>query len=85
MRALFHYDPHEDRAIPCQEAGLPFQCRQVLEVVSQDDPTWWQAKRLGDTNLRAGLIPSKQFQERRLSYWRATGTLPSPPSLRKPP
>ncbi|EGW08163.1 MAGUK p55 subfamily member 3 [Cricetulus griseus] len=63
MRALFHYDPREDRAIPCQEAGLPFQRRQVLEVVSQDDPTWWQAKRVGDTNLRAGLIPSKQFQE----------------------
>ncbi|KAB0405533.1 hypothetical protein E2I00_002686 [Balaenoptera physalus] len=64
MRALFHYNPREDRAIPCQEAGLPFQRRQVLEVVSQDDPTWWQAKRMGDTNLRAGLIPSKQFQER---------------------
>ena len=64
MRALFHYNPREDRAIPCQEAGLPFQRRQVLEVVSQDDPTWWQAKRVGDTNLRAGLIPSKQFQER---------------------
>ncbi|XP_012887396.1 PREDICTED: MAGUK p55 subfamily member 3 [Dipodomys ordii] len=64
MRALFYYDPREDRAIPCQEAGLPFQRRQVLEVVSQDDPTWWQAKRVGDTNLRAGLIPSKQFQER---------------------
>ncbi|XP_005394567.1 PREDICTED: MAGUK p55 subfamily member 3 [Chinchilla lanigera] len=85
MRALFHYDPREDRAIPCQEAGLPFQRRQVLEVVSQDDPTWWQAKRVGDANLRAGLIPSKQFQERRLSYWRAVGALPSPPSLRKPP
>ncbi|MBZ3887391.1 MAGUK p55 subfamily member 3 [Sciurus carolinensis] len=85
MRALFHYDPREDRAIPCQEAGLPFQRRQVLEVVSQDDPTWWQAKRVGDTNLRAGLIPSKQFQERRLSYRRATGTLPSPQSLKKPP
>nr|XP_045014693.1 MAGUK p55 subfamily member 3 isoform X1 [Jaculus jaculus] len=84
MRALFHYDPREDRAIPCQEAGLPFQRRQVLEVVSQDDPTWWQAKRVGDTNLRAGLIPSKQFQERRLSYRRATGTLPSPQSLKKP-
>lgn len=64
MRALFHYNPREDRAIPCQEAGLPFQRRQILEVVSQDDPTWWQAKRVGDTNLRAGLIPSKQFQER---------------------
>uniref|UniRef100_A0A8P0SJ39 MAGUK p55 scaffold protein 3 n=2 Tax=Canis lupus familiaris TaxID=9615 RepID=A0A8P0SJ39_CANLF len=85
MRALFHYNPREDRAIPCQEAGLPFQRRQVLEVVSQDDPTWWQAKRVGDTNLRAGLIPSKQFQERRLSYRRATGTLPSPQNLRKPP
>ncbi|OWK54815.1 MAGUK p55 subfamily member 3 [Lonchura striata] len=64
MRALFCYNPKEDRAIPCQEAGLPFKCRHVLEVVSQDDPTWWQAKRVGDTNLRAGLIPSKQFQER---------------------
>ncbi|XP_073901602.1 MAGUK p55 subfamily member 3 isoform X2 [Castor canadensis] len=85
MRALFHYDPREDRAIPCQEAGLPFQRRQILEVVSQDDPTWWQAKRVGDTNLRAGLIPSKQFQERRLSYRRATGTLLSPQSFKKPP
>ncbi|XP_021498447.1 MAGUK p55 subfamily member 3 [Meriones unguiculatus] len=85
MRALFHYDPREDRAIPCQEAGLPFQRRQVLEVVSQGDPTWWQAKRVGDTNLRAGLIPSKQFQERRLSYRRNTGTLPSPQNSRKPP
>ncbi|XP_060059402.1 MAGUK p55 subfamily member 3 isoform X3 [Erinaceus europaeus] len=84
MRALFHYNPREDRAIPCQEAGLPFQRRQVLEVVSQDDPTWWQAKRVGDTNLRAGLIPSKQFQERRLIYRRATGTLLSPQSLKKP-
>ncbi|NP_001390668.1 MAGUK p55 subfamily member 3 isoform 2 [Mus musculus] len=82
MRALFHYDPREDRAIPCQEAGLPFQRRQVLEVVSQDDPTWWQAKRVGDTNLRAGLIPSKQFQE---SYRRTTGTLPSPQNFKKPP
>ncbi|CAO2645497.1 MAGUK p55 subfamily member 3 [Lemmus lemmus] len=77
MRALFHYDPREDRAIPCQEAGLPFQRRQVLEVVSQDDPTWWQAKRVGDTNLRAGLIPSKQFQERRslLENLRTNATL----------
>lgn len=67
MRALFCYNPKEDRAIPCQEAGLPFKRRHILEVVSQDDPTWWQAKRVGDTNLRAGLIPSKQFQERFVS------------------
>uniref|UniRef100_A0A5F8GDA4 MAGUK p55 subfamily member 3 n=1 Tax=Monodelphis domestica TaxID=13616 RepID=A0A5F8GDA4_MONDO len=84
MRALFHYNPKEDKAIPCQEAGLPFQRRHILEVVSQDDPTWWQAKRVGDTNLRAGLIPSKQFQERRLTYRRAMGTLQSPRSTKKP-
>ncbi|XP_068023095.1 MAGUK p55 subfamily member 3 isoform X5 [Melanerpes formicivorus] len=74
----------EDRAIPCQEAGLPFKRRHVLEVVSQDDPTWWQAKRVGDTNLRAGLIPSKQFQERRLTYRRTVGTLPQPRTVTKP-
>uniref|UniRef100_A0A8C0EJR0 Membrane palmitoylated protein 3 n=1 Tax=Bubo bubo TaxID=30461 RepID=A0A8C0EJR0_BUBBB len=84
MRALFCYNPKEDRAIPCQEAGLPFKRRHVLEVVSQDDPTWWQAKRVGDTNLRAGLIPSKQFQERRLTYRRTIGTLQNPRTMKKP-
>ncbi|MGH0154945.1 UNVERIFIED_CONTAM: hypothetical protein FKN15_028298 [Acipenser sinensis] len=64
MRALFDYIPAEDKATPCQEAGLPFKKGDILQVVSQDDPTWWQAKRVGDSNLRAGLIPSKQFQER---------------------
>nr|XP_056719351.1 MAGUK p55 subfamily member 3 [Euleptes europaea] len=84
MRALFSYNPKEDKAIPCQEAGLPFQRRHILEVVSQDDPTWWQAKRVGDTNLRAGLIPSKQFQERRLMYRRTIGMLHNTRSLTKP-
>uniref|UniRef100_A0A669ES22 MAGUK p55 scaffold protein 3 n=1 Tax=Oreochromis niloticus TaxID=8128 RepID=A0A669ES22_ORENI len=64
MRALFDYIPLEDKATPCQEAGLPFKRGDILQVVTQDDPTWWQAKRVGDSNLRAGLIPSKQFQER---------------------
>uniref|UniRef100_A0A7N8XZ48 MAGUK p55 scaffold protein 3a n=1 Tax=Mastacembelus armatus TaxID=205130 RepID=A0A7N8XZ48_9TELE len=64
MRALFDYVPLEDKATPCQEAGLPFKRGDILQVVTQDDPTWWQAKRVGDSNLRAGLIPSKHFQER---------------------
>lgn len=64
LRALFDYSPFEDKAIPCQEAGLPFLQGDILQVVSQDDPTWWQAKRMGDSNLRAGLIPSKHFQQR---------------------
>uniref|UniRef100_A0A8C9U2S9 MAGUK p55 scaffold protein 3 n=1 Tax=Scleropages formosus TaxID=113540 RepID=A0A8C9U2S9_SCLFO len=59
MRALFDYVPSEDKATPCQEAGLPFKRGDILQVVSQDDPTWWQAKRVGDSNLRAGLMPSK--------------------------
>uniref|UniRef100_A0A4W5N5J9 MAGUK p55 scaffold protein 3 n=1 Tax=Hucho hucho TaxID=62062 RepID=A0A4W5N5J9_9TELE len=63
MRALFDYIPADDKATPCQEAGLPFKRGDILQVVTQDDPTWWQAKRVGDSNLRAGLIPSKLFQE----------------------
>uniref|UniRef100_A0A3Q3LL65 MAGUK p55 scaffold protein 3a n=1 Tax=Labrus bergylta TaxID=56723 RepID=A0A3Q3LL65_9LABR len=64
MRALFDYIPLEDKATPCQEAGLPFKRGDILQVVTQDDHTWWQAKRVGDSNLRAGLVPSKLFQER---------------------
>uniref|UniRef100_A0A8C4HA49 MAGUK p55 scaffold protein 3a n=1 Tax=Dicentrarchus labrax TaxID=13489 RepID=A0A8C4HA49_DICLA len=63
VRALFDYIPLEDKATPCQEAGLPFKRGDILQIVTQDDPTWWQAKRVGDSNLRAGLVPSKQFQE----------------------
>ncbi|XP_041858067.1 MAGUK p55 subfamily member 3 isoform X2 [Melanotaenia boesemani] len=84
MRALFDYIPVEDKATPCQEAGLPFKRGDILQVVTQDDPTWWQAKRMGDSNLRAGLIPSKQFQERRLAYRMKMGTLPNPKSPKKP-
>uniref|UniRef100_A0A8C2ZFW3 MAGUK p55 scaffold protein 3 n=1 Tax=Cyclopterus lumpus TaxID=8103 RepID=A0A8C2ZFW3_CYCLU len=52
MRALFEYIPLEDKATPCQEAGLPFKRGDILQVVTQDDHTWWQAKRVGDSNLR---------------------------------
>ncbi|KAM6957596.1 MAGUK p55 subfamily member 3 isoform 2-T2 [Aplochiton taeniatus] len=84
MRALFDYAPAEDKATPCQEAGLPFKRGDILQVVTQDDPTWWQAKRIGDSNLRAGLIPSKHFQERRLAYRIKMGTLPNPKSPKQP-
>ncbi|XP_024288811.1 MAGUK p55 subfamily member 3 isoform X3 [Oncorhynchus tshawytscha] len=84
MRALFDYIPADDKATPCQEAGLPFKRGDILQVVTQDDPTWWQAKRVGDSNLRAGLIPSKLFQERRLAYRIKMGTLPNPKSPKNP-
>uniref|UniRef100_A0A7N6FK83 Membrane protein, palmitoylated 3b (MAGUK p55 subfamily member 3) n=1 Tax=Anabas testudineus TaxID=64144 RepID=A0A7N6FK83_ANATE len=75
LRALFDYTPFEDKATPCQEAGLPFKRGDILQVVSQEDATWWQAKRVGDCNLRAALIPSTQFQERM-----KMGSLPTPTS-----
>lgn len=70
IKALFDYDPKEDKAIPCKEAGLSFRKGDILQIMSQDDATWWQAKHEGDTNPRAGLIPSKHFQERRLALRR---------------
>ncbi|XP_077357958.1 MAGUK p55 subfamily member 3-like [Festucalex cinctus] len=77
LRALFDYVPFDDRATPCQEAGLPFKRGDILQVVSQEDSTWWQAKRVGDGNLRAALIPSMHFQERRLRYRLKTGSFPA--------
>lgn len=77
MKALFDYCPMEDKAIPCKEAGLAFKKGAILHIVSQDDATWWQAKYEGEAHPRAGLIPSKQFQERRFALRQPVATLPS--------
>ncbi|KAL7633063.1 UNVERIFIED_CONTAM: hypothetical protein RMT77_016639 [Armadillidium vulgare] len=66
VRAYFDYDPKQDKHIPCKEAGLPFIKGDILHIVTQDDPYWWQARKEGDRNMRAGLIPSRQLQERRI-------------------
>ncbi|KAM7390787.1 hypothetical protein PAMA_008805 [Pampus argenteus] len=76
MKALFDYDPNDDKSIPCKEAGLAFKKGSILQIMSQDDATWWQAKHEGDANPRAGLIPSKQFQERRFALRRPVAALP---------
>jgi MAGUK p55 subfamily member 5 len=64
VRALYSYDPEEDRYIPCRELGISFLKGDILHIINQDDVSWWQAYRDGeeDQNL-AGLIPSKSFQE----------------------
>ncbi|CAB1340769.1 unnamed protein product, partial [Coregonus sp. 'balchen'] len=60
VKTLFDYDPkREDKAIPCTEAGLAFKRGDILQIMSQDDANWWQAKQDGHANPRAGLIPSK--------------------------
>uniref|UniRef100_A0A674AF09 MAGUK p55 scaffold protein 7a n=1 Tax=Salmo trutta TaxID=8032 RepID=A0A674AF09_SALTR len=68
VKTLFDYEPAEDKAIPCKEAGLTFKRGDILQIMSQDDATWWQAKHDSHANPRAGLIPSKQFQESLESY-----------------
>ncbi|XP_033183094.1 MAGUK p55 subfamily member 7 isoform X4 [Bombus vosnesenskii] len=66
VRAHFSYKAAEDPYIPCKEAGLDFSKNDVLHIVSQDDAYWWQARREGDRNMRAGLIPSRALQETRI-------------------
>ena len=64
VKAHFDYDPEDDLYIPCRELGISFQKGDILHVINQDDPNWWQAYREGeDDQTLAGLIPSRAFQE----------------------
>lgn len=63
MRALFNYNPLTDSDLPCTEAGIGFKKGDVLMVLNQDDPHWWQAKPI-DTPTKVGLIPSSRMRER---------------------
>ncbi|XP_020289459.1 MAGUK p55 subfamily member 5-A isoform X7 [Pseudomyrmex gracilis] len=66
IRAHFDYDPEEDPYIPCRELGVSFQKGDVLHVISQEDPNWWQAFREGEEDqILPGLIPSVAFQHQR--------------------
>lgn len=67
MRARFNYDPMKDRLLPCKEAGLPFESGDVLEIVSSEDPNWWQA-RVADLNGPVGLVPSSTLEEKRKAF-----------------
>ncbi|XP_069104967.1 peripheral plasma membrane protein CASK-like isoform X2 [Argopecten irradians] len=68
VRALFDYCPEDDDIIPCRQAGVPFKCGDILQVINKDDSNWWQARRVGlPTTEPAGLIPSPELQE-----WRTT-------------
>ncbi|XP_046633546.1 MAGUK p55 subfamily member 7-like isoform X4 [Daphnia pulicaria] len=71
VRALFDFTAALDRYIPCKEAGLDFRRGDIIHIVSQDDPYWWQARHEGDKQMRAGLIPSRMLQEKRIAYERA--------------
>jgi len=64
VRALFDYDPEEDQYIPCQELGVSFKTGDILHIINQQDPNYWQAYREGEEDQAlAGLVPSKMFWE----------------------
>lgn len=75
VKAYFDYNPMNDNYHPCPDIGLSFSKGNILHVVNQDDPNWWQAKReiqsLPLTNSstelysKVGIIPGKRLQERR--------------------
>ncbi|XP_025835102.1 MAGUK p55 subfamily member 5 isoform X1 [Agrilus planipennis] len=66
VKAHFDYDPEDDLYIPCRELGISFQKGDVLHIISQEDPSWWQAYREGEEDQTlAGLVPSQSFQHQR--------------------
>ncbi|KAL1505864.1 hypothetical protein ABEB36_005323 [Hypothenemus hampei] len=81
VRALFDYDPEDDMYNPCRELGISFRKGDVLHVISQEDPNWWQAYREGEEDQTlAGLIPSLSFQQQRETMRLAAGERLSKPS-----
>jgi len=67
VRTHFAYDPAKDKLIPAKEAGLAFGEGDILQILSQDDVHWWQARHVKDLSLK-GLIPSQYLEERRKAF-----------------
>ncbi|KAL3185282.1 hypothetical protein MRX96_031140 [Rhipicephalus microplus] len=69
VKALYTYDPSKDTLLPCKEIGLAFKQGDILQVLNQEDPNWWQARRVSASGP-AGLIPSQELEERRRAFVR---------------
>ncbi|NXX14160.1 MPP2 protein, partial [Podargus strigoides] len=66
VKCHFDYDPATDSLIPCKEAGLKFTAGDLLQIVNQDDPNWWQACHVAGGS--AGLVPSQLLEEKRKAF-----------------
>lgn len=64
MRAMVNYNPQQDPAIPCADAGVCFRKGDILEIVDQSDAFWWQARKLPSQAGCAGLVPSSSLLQR---------------------
>ncbi|XP_076046074.1 MAGUK p55 subfamily member vari isoform X3 [Oratosquilla oratoria] len=76
MRALYSYTPIDDTLLPIcpsqkpEDIGLAFEKGDILQIVDQSDPNWWQAQLVGSDERRTGLIPSQELEERRKAFVR---------------
>ena len=61
LKAQIDYEAEDDNYVPCRELGISFHKGDILHVINQQDPHWWQAYREGEENTLAGLIPSPDF------------------------
>lgn len=66
LKAQIDYEAEDDQYVPCRELGISFHKGDILHVINQDDPHWWQAYREGEENSLAGLIPSPSFHSQRV-------------------
>ncbi|XP_071306821.1 MAGUK p55 subfamily member 2 isoform X3 [Agelaius tricolor] len=71
VKCHFDYDPATDSLIPCKEAGLKFMAGDLLQIVNQDDPNWWQACHVEGGS--AGLVPSQLLEEKRKAFVKRDG------------
>lgn len=67
MRACFEYRPDFDTLLPSKDLGLRFTCGDILQVVNQDNPNYWQARLVGKQG-KTKLIPSQQLEEKRKAF-----------------
>ncbi|GAU89371.1 hypothetical protein RvY_01927 [Ramazzottius varieornatus] len=67
VRAQFVYSPKEDPMVPCVDAGLSFTVGDILQVISKEDPNYWQARHVEQPDIPAGLIPSPELQEYKIT------------------
>ncbi|XP_060112989.1 MAGUK p55 subfamily member 4 [Heteronotia binoei] len=79
VRAMADYWPLQDPAIPCADAGLSFKKGDILQIVDQNDTFWWQARKVLDLSVCAGLIPSNHLLKRKQrEFWWSQPFQPHP-------
>lgn len=42
IRTFFDYDASRDSLLPTGDVGMSFRAGDVLELVDDQDPNWWQ-------------------------------------------